>query len=48
MVLLPVVFVLLSGLPGNTEDKRASNTHPLAFGKDQAIIDLHKVRFPWI
>jgi hypothetical protein len=43
VVLLPVVFVLLSGMPGNTEDKRASNTHPLAFGKDQAIIDLQKV-----
>jgi quercetin dioxygenase-like cupin family protein len=42
-VLLPVVFVLLSGIPGHTEDKRASNTHPLAFGKDQAIIDLQKV-----
>jgi hypothetical protein len=42
-VLLPIVFVLLSGIPGNTEDKRASNTHPLAFGKDQAIIDLQKV-----
>ena len=42
-VLLPVVCVLLSGIPGHTEDKRASNTHPLAFGKDQAIIDLKKV-----
>ena len=43
VVFLPVVFILLSGIPGNTEDKRASNTRPLAFGKDQAIIDLQKV-----
>lgn len=43
VVLLLVVFILLSGIPGNTEDQRASNTHPLAFGKDQAIIDLRKV-----
>ena len=42
-VLLALMLVLLSSLQGSADDKGASNTHPLAFGKDQAIIDLNKV-----
>jgi hypothetical protein len=43
VVLLTLLLVLLSGTPGRTEDKEASNKRPLSFGKDQTIIDLNKV-----